>query len=412
MKTKEVNNCRICHSEDVEPLFSLGEQYVSNFLSEGDDPGEKVPIELMFCRNCTLVYLKHTAPQEILYRRYYWYRSGVTQTMRNALADITHQVEALVPLQEGDIVLDIGSNDGTLLRSYRNKDIITVGVEPANNLENEGRKGLDHFIHDFWLYDTYKEHIGKPAKAITAIGMFYDLDDPNQFIADIAAALAPDGLFIAQLMCLRDMYELNDVGNLAHEHLEFYSLRSLDYIFGKCGMEIFDIDFNSVNGRSTRLFVRHSETRHLRPAAVGAKSRLENAYAAEEPLHDPETFKTMFNAMEENKRKTVEFIENAVEEGKIVWVYGASTKGNTVLQYYGLTSDLIVGAAERSPEKWGLHTVGTKIPIYSEEDARKADPDYFLVLPYAFLSEFVKREHEWRDRGGRFIVPLPELRIV
>lgn len=407
-----VDHCRICYSKDVEPLFSIGAQYVNGFLNKDEDPGEKVPIELVYCRQCTLVYLKHTAPQEILYSRHYWYRSGITNTMRMALAEIAELLEETVPLKQGDVILDIGSNDGTLLRSYKNNNAKTVGVEPADNLVDAGQTGVDCFIHDFWNYETYDENVGKQAKIITALGMFYDLDDPNKFIGDIGKALAPDGVFVAQLMCLQDMYQLNDVGNLAHEHLEFYSLKSLDYIFGKYGMEIYDISYNAVNGQSTRLFVRQMDSDIAPEASPEAALRLQQARAAEEKFSDMQTYKDMFESMELARKQTVDFIRKAVDEGKKVWVYGASTKGNTILQYYELDHTLIEGAAERSPEKWGKFTVGTKIPIYSEAYAREVNPDYFLVLPYAFLPEFIERESEWRDNGGLFIVPIPEFRVV
>lgn len=412
--------CRVCGSNDLTPLFSLGEQYVNNFVTmDRLDEGEKCPIDLELCNNCTLVQMKHTAPQAILYERFYWYRSGVTQTMRTALLDVVNAAaEILGPTKPGDVVLDIGSNDGTLLRYYHD-DVIKVGVEPAKNLAEEGSKGVDVFINDFWNYETYNwnliEHMvdGKKAKIITAIGMFYDLEDPNQFIGDVAKALSPDGIFIAQLMCLRDMFRRNDVGNLAHEHLEYYSLRSLEYLFKKHGMEIFDIEQNDVNGSSTRLYVRLIDNT-LPPRPRGSVQRVNLAFNSELDYAQPEIYQDFFDVMERNKKAVVEFINKAVYEGQDVWVYGASTKGNTILQYYGLDHTLITGAAERSPEKYGKFTVGTMIPIVSEAEARMNKPDYFLVLPYAFIDEFVEREkdQEWRKTGGKFIVPLPEFRLV
>jgi hypothetical protein len=354
--------------------------------------------------------MKHMAPQELLYSRFYWYRSGVTDTMKLALRNITHSIENLMPLKEGDVVLDIGSNDGTLLRTYAMPGLVTVGVEPADNLADEGRQGLTHHIHDFWDYETYMARVGRRARIVTAIGMFYDLEDPNKFIGDIAKALDDDGLFVAQLMCLRDMLELADVGNLAHEHLEYYSLQSLRRIFGRYGMEIFDLERNRINGGSYRLFVRHIGA-PITPR-VGAADRLREADEAERGLDDPQVFTAFFERLERNKEETVRFIKDAVAAGKRVWVYGASTKGNVILQYYGLDATLIEGASDRSPEKWGKYTIGTGIPIYSEAHARAAKPDYFLVLPYAFLDEFIRRESDWRDAGGRFIVPLPQFRVV
>jgi NDP-4-keto-2,6-dideoxyhexose 3-C-methyltransferase len=410
MKYTTRESCRACGSRELLPLFSLGNHFVSDFVFKEEVlSGPQAPIDLELCRSCTLVQMKHTAPQELLYKRHYWYRSGVTKTMREALRNITRRIERDESLVPGDVVLDIGSNDGTLLRSYSVDGLIRVGVEPADNLVEEGGQGVN-LIHDFWNCETYLERFGRLAKVITAIGMFYDLEDPNQFIGDIARALQIDGLFVAQLMCLKNMFNTNDVGNFCHEHLEYYSLLSLQKLFLKHNLQLVDIETNSVNGESYRLFVRRVDS--TKPMAPGASQRLVDAFEADKQFHDPSFYQRFYERMEANKKRVVSFINQQVSQGKSVWVYGASTKGNTLLQYYGLSYPIIQGAAERSPEKWGKCTVGTGIPIYSEEYARSQRPDFFLVLPYAFLSEFVQREQDWLQSGGRFIVPLPEFRIA
>ena len=403
--------CRMCHSPKLAPLFSLGVQYINNFINKEDlHKCGKAPLEMVLCENCTLVQLRHTAPQELLYARFYWYKSGITDTMKKALRDITEKAEKMFDLKAGDVVLDIGSNDGTLLRTYAVPGLVTVGVEPANNLAEEGSKGISHFIHDFWTLDGYSKAVGKKAKVVTAIGMFYDMEDPNQFVADAANALTDDGVFIAQLMCLKNMLDSNDVGNICHEHLEYYSFKSLEYLFNKNGLEIIDVEINYVNGGSYRIYSRKVGA-HTRPAE-GAAERIRKVRDSEKGFERKEVYLDFFNRLEENKKKCVDFIKQEVAKGKKVWVYGASTKGNVILQYYGLGPELITGASERSSFKWGKYTVGSMILIYSEEEARKAQPDYFLVLPYAFFKEFYDREEEWRKKGGKFIVPLPEFRIA
>jgi NDP-4-keto-2,6-dideoxyhexose 3-C-methyltransferase len=410
---KQINRCRLCKSNNLSSLFTLGDQCVSNFVSSSED-AIRCPINLILCQNCTLVQLEHTAPQEILYSRKYWYRSGVTDTMRQALRDITKKAESLVDLDSGDIVLDIGSNDGTLLRSYSREDLFTVGVEPANNLIEEGSKGITLFLHDFWDSESYIKAIGEShykAKVITAIGMFYDLDDPIKFVSDISKVLMDDGIFIAQLMCLQDMLDINDLGNFAHEHLEFYSMRSLLFLMQAAGLEIIDLETNSVNGKSTRIIARKKQSTVTSITSLIPPSVLDRL-EKEKELDHVEFYDDFYSKLETNKKHLVEFIKNAVKSGKRVWVYGASTKGNVILQWCGLDHTLIEAAADRSPEKWGLKTVGTDIPIVSEEIAREENPDYFLILPYAFLHEFIKREEEWLRGGGIFIVPLPEFRLV
>jgi len=402
-------SCRVCHSEKIMPLFSLGNLYISTFVEKKQD-GIKAPLELVFCENCSLVQLRHTAPQDLLYTGFYWYRSGVTDTMKEALRDITKKIEIMFHLKKEDVVLDIGSNDGTLLRTYAVPGLTKVGVEPAKNLAKEGKIGLTHFISDFWNFESYFKKVGKKARIITAIGMFYDMEDPNQFIADAAKSMAEDGVFIAQLMCLKNMLDQNDVGNICHEHLEYYSFASLEYLFNKNGLEIIDAELNDINGGSYRIYARL--TGSLVKPALGAEERIKKVKSDEEDLQSKKAFMDFYERIENNKKKCVDFIKSEKEKGKETWVYGASTKGNTILQYYGLNNDIIKGASERSPEKWGKYTVGTMIPIYSEEEARKAKPNYFLVLPYAFFKEMYEREEEWRKKGGKFIIPLPEFRVV
>lgn len=401
METITRTTCRLCGSDSLQEIFSIGSQYINDFVpKEKIGKGLKAPLDLVMCEKCSLLQLRHTAPQELLYTHHYWYRSGVTDTMRRGLRDITQQIESMVGFKPGDVVLDIGANDGTMLATYTAPGIYRVGCEPADNLISMLEENTRYVMHDFWGYQRYMELAKQwgfsKAKVITAIGMFYDLEDPNKFIKDVQMALAEDGIFVAQLMCLAPMLEKNDVGNICHEHLEYYSLESLKYLFETNGLEIFRIEENDVNGGSYRIFARHYK---------GTGIAFKEKYSRDNLL-------AFAKRIEDNRRLCVEFIRAEVAKGKKVYAYGASTKGNVILQYYGLDNTLITAAAERSPEKWGKYTVGTWIPIVSEEEARKANPEYFLVLPWAFFDEFYQREKEWRAGGGKFIVPLPEFRVV
>jgi len=399
--TVKHTHCRLCGSDKLEFVFSIGDLYINDFVTaDRVGRGLTAPLDLMVCNTCTLIQLQHTAPQELLYSRRYWYRSGVTDTMRTALRDVSSAIEAIVDLKPGDAVLDIGANDGTLLASYSRTGLVKIGCEPADNLIELLRKNTEYVMHDFWSYESYLEHTARwkagKCKAITALGMFYDLEDPNKFISDAAKALAPDGIFVAQLMCLASMLEKNDLGNICHEHIEYYSLESLRFLFENNGLEIFKIEENDVNGGSYRIFARHFDKGSI---PFSEKSTKADLLAFKQRIDD-------------NKKKCVDFIRGEVAKGKTVYVYGASTKGNIILQYYGLDAKLITAAAERSPEKYGRYTVGSWIPIIPEDEARSKQPDYFLVLPWAFFKEFYDREVDWRARGGKFIVPLPEFRIV
>ena len=408
--TKKITKCRVCKSSNLVDLYSLGNQYINNFIKKDDlHKCIKAPLTMVFCNKCTLVQLKHNAPQELLYSGYYWYRSGVTSTMKIALKDIVKDIYKKIKLSKNDIVLDLGSNDGTLLRAYKRKNLITVGFEPAKNLLKEGKKGIDYFFNDFWDFKIFQNKFKRKAKVITAIGMFYDMEDPNKFINDASKALDKNGIFVAQLMCLKNMLDSNDVGNICHEHLEYYSLKSLDYLFNKNNMEIFDISINNINGGSYRIYARNIDSK---VDFKGSKIRLNKIRKIEKNINNISIHKNFYNRIVENKKKCINFINKELKKGKKIWIYGASTKGNVILQFYELSKKQIISAAERSPWKWGKYTVGSMIKCVSEVEARKAQPDYFLVLPYAFFDEFYNREKKWRARGGKFIVPIPKFKVI
>ena len=401
--------CRVCGGAHLIPLFSLGDQHVSDFPEPGKEPGPRVPIEIELCGDCTLVQQRYTAPAAFLYTRHYWYRSGVTQTMRDALKDVVRSAMRVCPLSTGDVVLDIGSNDGTLLRFYPDS-VVRVGVEPASNLAEEGNRGISMLIPEFWPCGV-GQFKGR-CKIITACGMFYDLDDPNPFVAGVKEALDPDGIFIAQLMCLKQTVAARDVGNFCHEHLEFYTLKSLHHLLERHGLGIFDVQENAVNGGSYRLWCCHRGAKINQTDEM--KEHVVRAYTGELGLSKMANLIRFYHDMKANRDRLMTFVEKEIKAGKRFFVYGASTKGNVILQWCELDSTKIIAAADRSPEKWGRVTVGTNIPIVSEEAARQMDPDYFIVLPYAFVDEFIEREKDqtWRKRGGKFVVPLPEFRVL
>ena len=369
------STCRVCGSKQLDKALDLDLHFVNNFVEPGlAYSGVKAPIELVICKECTLVQNPHAVDMNLLYQGNYWYKSGTTETMRRALKDVVDAAGREVILEAGDIVLDIGSNDGTLLRAY-SKDLVTIGIEPAKNMLVEGSRGVDLFINDFWTAESYFAFLKRNgvtfrdprSKVITALGMFYDLDSPNEFIADVKKALHPDGVFIAQLMCLKNMLNVCDLGNLAHEHLEFYTLKSLDVLFNNNGLEIYKVETNDVNGQSYRLYIQH----------IGGPRPTDSSVP--KARHDEKSiFFDLYNFigdMTVNKSRIVEFIRNERAKGKKFWVYGASTKGNTILQFLGLTDWEIAGAADKDPAKHGKVTIGSNILISPEKKMRDAKPD-------------------------------------
>jgi NDP-4-keto-2,6-dideoxyhexose 3-C-methyltransferase len=417
MRTR--TTCRVCDGS-LEPVLSLGEHHVSNFPLPGESDGNKAPLELVLCRRCRLLQLKHTVPAEIMYRNY-WYRSGTNKSMRDALADISNKAETLMHLGEDDAVLDIGCNDGTLLASYKTGGIYRIGFDPAENLAIISKRVADRIIADFFDADTFSADPDLCAcrpKIVTSIAMFYDLEDPKKFVSDVKAVMHPDGLWIVQMSYLPLMLKQNAFDNVCHEHLEYYSLQSFEYLLKLYALEVVDVELNDVNGGSFRVYIRNSSTnedifgdptyRELATERVRALREQEIKMG----LDDSRIYANFVIWVERIKQDVVGFINQQVGSGKKVYVYGASTKGNTLLQYYGLDHSLITAAADRNPDKWGRVTVSTHIPIISEEEARLAKPDYFLVLPWHFIEEFQLREREYLLSGGRFILPAPHFTLI
>lgn len=404
---KIISSCRSCGFNKLTPIFSLGELYISNFIEAPTPKEAKAPLDLVLCRKCGLLQLKHTIPAPLMYENY-WYFSGVNKTMREELADIAVSAAKLVSLGPGDFVLDIGSNDSTLLLSYKNRKPKLIGFEPARNLISKARLGNIEIINDFFNYQAWQKRFSnKKAKIITAIAMFYDLDNPNKFVDDIVKCLNKDGVFIIQMSYLPSMLKQNDFTNICHEHLEYYSFFSLENLLKRHGLEVFDVLLNDVNGGSFRIYIQHKGARGICPSVLKLRKFEEKLL-----LSGKKVYQDFVSRINKLKKRTQSFIRNETKKGKKVYVYGASTKGNTLLQFYNLRYPLIGAAADRNPIKWGKKTVATEIPIISEAEARKIHPEYFLILPWHFLKEFMQREKKYLESGGKFIVPLPEFKIV
>ena len=407
-----ITECRSCGSTNLTNILSLGLQYPSNFieLNSISDKREQIPLELIFCekKDCGLLQLKHTASRESLYKKY-WFRSGLNEKMVEALKDITKSVEKRISLSENDIVLDIGCNDGTLLRSYQSK-VRLVGFEPASNLVDEAKEGTELIINNFFSFYEFVQHFpNERIKVITSIAMFYDLEDPNSFVSDIVNCLDQDGIWVIQMAYLIPMLELNAFDNIVHEHLEYWSLKSLKRLLEEHDLEIFDVELNDVYGGSFRIFVKTKKNDKINiQNSVDEFLKKEDEFG----LEKKETYLNFANRVNSLKNKLNDFIKKEISNGKLIYAYGASTKGNTLLQFYNLNNKLISKAADRDSKKFGKMTIGSNIPVISEEQARDEKPDYFLVLPWHLVDFFKERENEFLNNGGKFIVPLPDFKII
>lgn len=398
METNAIKKCRSCGSTQLQDIISLGKQYLSEFRSDEILP-ESFPLSLVLCKVCTLLQLKHTTPPRMLYNDGYGYKSGINNTIRADLKDVV--VKACIYIPNG-IVVDIGANDGELLSNYDKNKYFRVGFEPVTKLAKECADKASFVINEYFSAELYEQAMGdKKANIITAISMFYDLDDPNKFVKDIVKILDKEGILIIQQNYLAGMLRQNAFDNVVHEHLEYYSLSSLEKLLSRHYLEIFDVETSTINGGSFRVYVRHMDN--------VKKMRL---MEKELKLHQKATYIRWAEKIKELGVKTYEFIKKVNEEGKTVYLYGASTRGNTLIQYCNLNNKLIKAAVERNPEKWGTKISSLQIPIISEEQARKEKPDYMLVLPWFFKTEFLKREKEYLVGGGHFIFPLPEFEII
>jgi NDP-4-keto-2,6-dideoxyhexose 3-C-methyltransferase len=409
MRVSSIYVCRVCQSE-VKEILDLGAQNVITFEDNKED---KVPLQLVICTNkeCNLVQLRHTVDPERLYRQF-WYKSGVNKTMLDELENIVVKATSYVPLKRGDVVIDIGANDGSLLMNYP-RNVYSFGVEPAMNLATDLHKSCDVTITEFFNADNHYFDIGGKsvqAKIITAIAMFYDLEDPNKFLQDVKKVLHKDGIFVIQMNYLPTMLKNNAFDNILHEHLEYYSLHSLQYVLEKNGLHAFHADEREINGGSIRVFISHKETTN---PFYRETDDFDNLWSDENvmKLDTLKPYEDFIKRIDMTKTQVLGFLKNLKNGNGTIMGYGASTRGNSLLQYFGLTKDDIPLIADRNPDKWGKKTTGTNIPIISEEEMRRQNPDYLFMLPYYFEKEFREREKGYLNKGF-FVIPLPHFRIV
>lgn len=419
MKLKPRDTCRICDSKSLISILNLGEQYLANYSPKSNDVvpfKEKLPLELIRCDKyanpnaCGLVQLRHTTPPNLMYDRYF-YRSGINQTMTDNLNEIVKHAISKIKLNLNDLVVDIGCNDGTLLQNYKQLPVRSVGFDPAKNMLQFSKQSGATIITEFFSSDEFIKNFGnEKAKIITSIAMFYDLENPNKFVEDIAKILHPDGIWILELSYLPLMLSQNAFDTIVHEHLEYYHIDVLEFLLSKFDLKVVDIQLNDINGGSFRVFVQHKNK------LINHESlkRITELRESEKNLHldTNQPFDSFITRVTAEKSKLTTFIKNEVSKGKIIHCYGASTKGNTLLQFYNLDNKLIQFISDRNPDKWGRRTIGTDIPIISEDESHLMNPDYFLILPWHFINEFKEREKTYLKNGGKLIVPLPQFKIL
>jgi hypothetical protein len=406
----EINKCRVSGSTNLIQVLSLGEQFLTGVFPK--DKHEKVtkgPLDLVWCPDSGLLQMKQSYSLDEMYGDNYGYRSGLNRSMVKHLTNKIHVIERIVTLNEKDLVIDIGSNDATSLKAYTGKHR-KVGIDPT------GKKFAEYYtddivlIPDFFSAEVFRAAFPRDkAKVITSIAMFYDLESPVSFVKDIESVLADDGVWHFEQSYMPSMLRTNSYDTICHEHLEFYSFRVVKNLLEACGMRVVDVQMNAINGGSFAV------TACKKSAAFKSNKPIIDWMLRQEDdmgLDTPKPYRDFEERVFKHRKNLMELIGALVSDGKKIIGYGASTKGNVLLQFCGLTAEHIPFIAEVNDQKFGSFTPGSNIPIISEQEARKMKPDYFFVLPWHFKSSILEREQEYINNGGKFIFPLPEIEIL
>jgi GDP-mannose 4,6-dehydratase len=404
-----ITNCRICDSYNLKKVISLGEQYItSRFPTYGDFSTPKTQIDLCVCSNCRLLQLYQTTLPSELYEYEYGYRSGISNTMREHLKAYQEEILSIVNLNDNDIIVDIGSNDSTMLQYYSDK-LKRIGVDPTGNQFIQYYKNVE-LLPTYFTYDNFTNVYGNiKCKLVSSISMFYDLPQPVQFAKDIYSILDDNGIWTCEQSYLLTMLKTNSIDTICHEHLEYYSLHQIKEIADRANFKIIDVKFNTCNGGSFRIYFSKKDS-----LLYNENTELINQILQEEinyGILNDNIFVNFMNNCDIEVKKLKNFINTVNKNGKNIYIYGASTKGNCLLQYANISETDIPYAVERNPKKVGKMTC-TGIKIITEETMREAPPDYLLVLPWHFKDEIISREDEFLENGGQLIFPFPNFEIV
>jgi cyclopropane fatty-acyl-phospholipid synthase-like methyltransferase len=407
---KAIPACRICESRELTSLIDLGEQYLTGiFPATPNQPLTRGTLELIKCDLCGLVQLRHSYDLTAMYGPTYGYRSGLNKSMVAHLQSKTAMLQKLRPLKPRDAVLDIGSSDGTLLGSYP-QGIRLVGIDPSAEKFRQYYRPEAKLIVDFFSAEVFRRQTDVThAKIVTSIAMFYDLEMPLSFVEQVRNILAPDGVWHLEQSYLPLMLKVNAYDTICHEHLEYYGLKQIKWMMDRARLKIIDVQLNDINGGSFAITVAHEKSSY--PEATEKVNKLLQE-ERDMGLDGLEVFRVFKERVFKHRNELIHKLQEFKRAGKLVLGYGASTKGNVILQFCGITSDLLPAIMEVNPDKFGCYTPGTKIPIISEIDGHARNPDYLLVLPWHFKENVIQREAAYLKRGGKLLFPLPEIHTV
>ena len=409
---KKIDQCRICGSSELVEILNLGEQALTGVFPKSLTQEVPLgPLELVKCTaGCGLVQLNHSFPAEQMYGDNYGYRSGLNASMVKHLQGRVQAARSRVSLVSGDIVLDIGSNDGTTLSSYGDHGYQLIGMDPSGLKFKQYYPAHVSLIPDFFNAAAFKNHFGdRKAKIVTSIAMFYDLDDPTEFMRQVYDCLDDNGIWVFEQSYLPLMIERNAYDTVCHEHVSYYGLKQIQWMTDRVGFKILDVELNDVNGGSFCVTVAKTNSKHIaNTKAINALLEKEH----HEGYDELEIYDQFRQRVFAHRDALKQLIYKLKLSGKDIVGYGASTKGNVVLQFCDITTKQLRGIAEVNQEKFGAFTPHNYIPIASEADIKAGNPDYMIVLPWHFRENILKREQAYLAAGGNLIFPLPELEIV
>ena len=405
----KIKKCKNCDSSRLTNLFSLGNlSFTGKFPKNKSTNISKALLGLVMCKSCTLVQLNRSFNLKYLYGPDYGYKTGINKTMRDHMSNIRLMLSKRSKLNPGDCVLDIASNDATLLNFY-SKNIIKVGIDPLVNKYINFYKKINYKISDFFSADKILEKkIDKKFKIITALSVFYDAENPNKFLRDVKKILHNDGIFMLEQADLLSIIKFKMFDTICHEHLYYYSTKVIINMIESNKLRVFDLKRNNINGGSVQYLICKKNSRYKTNHKIIKKVLNEEKKLK---LDKKKTYFSFFKAINNNRLKLRKILNSLIYKKKTIHGYGASTKGNVLLQYFGLNQKYIKYIADRNPKKFNHYTPGTKIKIISENKSRKLSPDYYLVLPWHFKKEILQRETKIRKKGCKFIFPLPNLKI-
>lgn len=405
----EISKCRISGSPNLIKVLSLGQQYLTGvFPKSKEEQITKGPLDLVWCPESGLLQLKQSYSLDEMYGDNYGYRSGLNQSMVNHLTHKMQTLEQIVQLTPSDIIIDIGSNDATSLKAYTNK-AQKVGIDPTGTKFKEFYTNEISLIPDFFSAKIFNQQFSnRKAKIITSIAMFYDLENPVDFVNDLESILDENGIWHFEQSYMPSMLRTNSYDTICHEHLEFYSFKVVKKLLENCNMRIVDVQTNAINGGS------FSVTACKKNASFKSNMPIIEWMLKQESdmgLDTPKPYRDFEERIFKHRNNLKNLIQSLVADEKKIFGYGASTKGNVLLQFCNINYDEIPFIAEVNEQKFGCITPGTNIPIISEKQARALKPDYFLVMPWHFKHNILEREKEFMKQGGKFIFPLPEIEI-